>query len=336
MSLLKFTERGIYCEVGDFYIDPWQPCDRAIITHAHSDHARWGMKSYLATPITKAVMKHRLGAQIIVDSLNYGQTVFINGVKVSFHPAGHIPGSAQVRVEYKGEIWVAAGDYKVNLDGISTPFESVKCHGFITESTFGLPVYHWKENSEILNEINEWWHKNAQQNVPSVLFCYSLGKAQRVINGLEDFGPVLCHGAVENTNEVLRTTGLSFRSTRHLNASVSIDELNKSIIIAPPSADNDAWLKKFKQVSTAAASGWMALRGTRRRRNLDRGFVLSDHADWEGLLFAVKESEAEKVAVTHGYAPLFAKYLNEIGVHASAESTAFEGEKMDNSAEEIS
>ncbi len=335
MSLLQFTDRGIYCPPGDFYIDPWLPCERAVITHAHSDHARWGMKSYLSTPLTGEVMKHRLGQSIILETLDYGIKQHIHGVSVSFHPAGHIPGSAQVRVEYKGEVWVAAGDYKTHVDGVSAPFESVKCHGFITESTFGLPVYHWKENQEILKEINDWWRNNASLNVTSILFCYALGKAQRVIQGLENIGPVYCHGAVENTNEVLRNAGLMIGSTELLTRDVRNEELSKALVIAPPSADSDAWLKKFKDVSTAAASGWMALRGTRRRRNLDRGFVMSDHADWNGLLSAIKSSEAEKVAVTHGYAPIFAKYLNEIGIQATAESTAFEGETIDKNTEEV-
>ena len=327
MSLLKFTDSGIYCEAGDFYIDPWRRVEKAVITHAHSDHARWGMGHYLAHPISGEVMKLRLGADISLQTAPYSESVIINGVKVSFHPAGHIPGSSQVRVEHKGEIWVAAGDYKTQPDNVSDPFETVKCHGFITESTFGLPVYKWKSNDDILTEINEWWSENAANNITSVIFCYSLGKAQRILNGLQNIGPVFCHGAIANTNEALINAGLSISDCAPINRDTNAELFKKAIVLAPPGAEGTPWMKRFKDVSTGIASGWMQLRGTRRRRNADRGFVMSDHADWPGLIDAVKSTGADKIVVTHGYTDVFARYLAENGWNAITEKTEFGAEE---------
>ncbi len=332
MSLLKFTDSGIYCEAGDFYIDPWRRVQRAVITHAHSDHARWGMGHYLAHPTTGEVMKLRLGADISLQTMAYHQTTIVNGVKISFHPAGHIPGSSQIRVEHSGEVWVAAGDYKTHHDGVSEPFETVKCHGFITESTFGLPVYTWKTNKEILDEINAWWALNAERNVTSVIFCYSLGKAQRILNGLQSIGPIFAHGAIINTNEALANAGLALNACQPITKDTNPDLFKKAIVLAPPGAEGTPWMKRFKEVSTGIASGWMQLRGTRRRRNADRGFVMSDHADWPGLIEAVKNTRAEKIVVTHGYTDVFARYLSENGWNAITEKTEFGNEDEDQNA----
>lgn len=272
-------------------------------------------------------MRHRLGADIQAEGLEFGEQRTMNGVMVSFHPAGHIIGSAQVRVEYKGEVWVASGDYKVEPDGFSEEFEPVKCHHFITESTFGLPVYKWKPQAAVMEEINDWWRKNAEAGVTSVLVAYALGKAQRIINNVDhSIGPIFTHGAVENTNAVLREHGIHVMPTTQILKETDKKEVKGSLVIAPPSALGTSWMNRFKPYQTGMASGWMMLRGPRRRRNVDRGFVLSDHADWNELNHAVKATEAEHIYVTHGYSTIYSKYLREQGYDAKVVETEYEGE----------
>ena len=326
-SLLSFTPRGIYCEQADVFIDPWKGVDRAIITHAHSDHARGGSKHYLAHPITKQLMHARIGKDLSIDTLWPGQVGTINGVKFSLHPAGHIPGSMQVRVEHKGEVWVASGDHKRHADGISEPFEPVKCHTYITECTFGLPIYKWKEPTVIFNEIDAWWRKNAADGVCSVISAYSLGKAQRLMTGVDtSIGPILVHGAVANMNTVLQECGLNLPAWEQITPATPKERFRNALVITPGSAIGTPWTTKMKPYSSAMASGWMQLRGWRRRGNLDSGFVLSDHADWDALLLAVKETGAERIIATHGYTDLFSQYLRSMGYNATAESTEFGGE----------
>lgn len=331
MAALTFTDRGIYCPAGDFYIDPWRPVSRALITHGHADHARRGMQSYLSTDIAAPVLKHRLG-DIALDTIAYGETRQIGGARVSFHPAGHVPGSAQIRVEVQGEIWVVSGDYKLENDGLSTPFEPVRCHHFITESTFGLPVFHWKPQTEIAREINAWWQSCADAGKTAFLGCYALGKAQRLLSLLDPgIGPILTHGAIETTNDVLRQQGISLPGTLHASKALDPKAHPGAIVLAPPSALGSAWARKFGPQETAFASGWMALRGIRRRRAGDRGFVISDHADWQGLLCAIRETKAENIYVTHGYTDIFTRYLNSSGWQAQVVSSEFEGETLENS-----
>jgi putative mRNA 3-end processing factor len=329
-NLLEFTAQGIYCPAADLYIDPWRPVARAIITHAHSDHARRGHQYYLAHHTSEQVLRLRLGADIHLETLAYNQPVYRNGVRISLHPAGHVYGSAQIRLEYQGEIWVVSGDYKTDTDAISQPFEPVTCHTFITESTFGLPVYQWKPQSELFAEVNQWWRENQAQDKVSVLFGYSLGKAQRILGGLDtSIGNIFVHGAVWNVNEALRADGAQLPAVTKVNRELSKEVYRGGIVVAPPSAMATAWMKKFSPYTTAAASGWMTLRGAKRRRALDRGFVLSDHADWHGLLSAVKATGASRVYVTHGYKSAFARYLKEQGIEAYEAETLFEGERND-------
>ncbi len=312
MSLLIFNQNGIYCPRAGVYIDPWKAVDKALITHAHADHARAGHGSYLCHRDTAPVMKYRLGADIQVQTLEYRYSVKMNGVSFSFHPAGHIPGSAQIRVEYKGEIWVVSGDYKTEDDGLSTPFEPVKCHHFITESTFGLPVYTWDKQEDIFESINAWWRQNQAEGKVSVIAGYSLGKAQRVLRGIDaSIGKIFTHGAVENTNEVLRSQGIELPETVRVTPEQKKSDYKGGMVVCPPSAIGSAWMRKFSPYSTGFCSGWMRLRGARRRRAMDRGFILSDHADWPGLNHAVKETGAENVYVTHGYKDTFARWLRE-------------------------
>ena len=331
--VLTFTDKGIYCPAGDFYIDPWRPVARALITHGHSDHARWGMGTYLATDAALPVMRHRLG-DISAESIAYGQVRQIGDARVSFHPAGHVPGSAQIRVEVAGEVFVASGDYKVIDDGVSEPFEPVKCHHFITESTFGLPVFRWSPQNDIAAEINAWWARCAVEGKTAFLGAYALGKAQRLLSMLDpDIGPILTHGAVENTNIVMREQGIALPDTIHANGDINPKDFPGALVIAPPSALGSKWARKFGAQESAFASGWMALRGIRRRRAGDRGFVISDHADWSGLLWAIKETGAENIYVTHGYTDIFNRYLNDNGWAAQVVPTQFEGESLDQGEE---
>jgi len=330
MQLIEFREKGLYVPVADVYIDPWKPVNKAFITHGHSDHARYGSKSYIATHAALPVIKHRLGSHINAKGVDFGEEIRVNGVKFSFHPAGHIIGSAQIRVEYKGEIWVASGDYKVEPDGVSERFESIKCHAFITESTFGLPVFKWKPQTTIMEEINAWWRTNTEKGKVSVLAAYSLGKAQRIINNVDhSIGKIFTHGAVENVNEVIRRQGVTLHETTRVVQGQKPSEYLGGLVIAPPSAVDSAWSKKFKDFSSGVASGWMAMRGTRRRRSADRGFVLSDHADWEGLLSAIQATEAEKIFVTHGYTDIFSRYLNSQGYYSAVVNTEYTGDELE-------
>ncbi|MEL6141218.1 MAG: ligase-associated DNA damage response exonuclease [Bacteroidota bacterium] len=333
MSLLTFTDRGIYCPRADVYIDPWRPVERALVTHGHSDHARWGHKYYLATESAGPVIKHRLG-DIKLQTVRYGSTTTINGVKFSFHPAGHILGSAQIRVEYKDEVWVAAGDYKIEDDGLAEAFEPVRCHHFITESTFGLPVYRWETQEKVLANINDWWRQNKEAGKVSMLTAYALGKAQRLLVGLDtNIGTIYTHGAVENTNEVIRAQGVKLPNTVRVTKEVAKKDFVGNLVLTTPGSIGQPWAKKFNPMSLGAASGWMSLRGARRRRGADRGFVLSDHADWPGLLQAIAATGAENIYVTHGYTAIFSRYLRQIGYNAVELKTEY-GDEQEEATEE--
>ena len=327
--VLSFTDRGIYCAQGDFYIDPWRPVDRALITHGHADHARPGHGRYMATHAALPVMRHRLG-DITGQGVHYGEEIALGGAKVSFHPAGHVPGSAQIRVEVAGEIWVASGDYKIEADGLSDPFEPVRCHHFITESTFGLPVFQWSAQPVIAAELNRWWAGCAANGKTAILGAYALGKAQRLLHMLDSaIGPILTHGAVEATNAVLRSQGIALPHTHHVTPELNAKDHPGALVLAPPSALGSAWARQFGPQETAFASGWMRLRGVRRRRAADRGFAISDHADWTGLLTAIKDTTAENIYVTHGYTDTFTRHLCASGWNAQVVPTEFEGETLD-------
>ena len=324
--VLTFTDRGIYCAAGDFYIDPWRPVARALITHGHADHARAGHKHYMATHAALPVMRHRLG-NIDAQGTDFGAMTRIGDAEVSFHPAGHVPGSAQIRVTVGGEVWVASGDYKVEDDGLSEAFEPLQCHHFITESTFGLPVFRWRAQADVAKELNEWWAACADAGKTAFLGAYSLGKAQRLLRMLDPtIGPILTHGAVEATNAVMRAQGIALPETEQLTKDTDPKANKRAIVVAPPSALGSTWAKRFGPSESAFASGWMQLRGIRRRRAGDRGFVISDHADWTGLMSAIKATEAEHIYVTHGYTDIFARYLREEGWQAEVVPTEFGGE----------
>jgi putative mRNA 3-end processing factor len=323
--LLEFTDRGIYCQAADVFLDPWKPVKKALITHGHSDHSRSGNGQYITHKDNIPIITHRLGA-LNALGLEWGESLKINGVRFSFHPSGHIVGASQIRVEYQGEVWVFSGDYKTEDDGLANPFEPIRCHTFITECTFGLPAFSWQPQATVLQDINAWWKQVQNKGRTAVLFAYSLGKAQRLLMHLDqNIGTVYTHGAIENMNEVIREfkpLPPSVRITRE----IPTKELSGHLVLAPPSAHGSPWLRKMSPFETASASGWMAFRGARRRRAVDRGFVLSDHCDWSGLLSSIKATGAERVICTHGYTDIFARYLREQGYDARTEATQYEGE----------
>ena len=324
-DMVIVRKQGLYCVPGDFYIDPWRPVERAVITHAHGDHARVGHAHYLSAASGVGILKSRLGQDIRIDGIEYGYGARIEhkGVTISLHPAGHVLGSSQVRMEHKGEVWVASGDYKVEPDRTCAPFEPVRCDTFITESTFGLPIYRWQPEQAIFDDINAWWRSNAGQGRCSVVFAYSFGKAQRILSGLDaSIGPIVCHGACQPLNRIYRAAGVHLPPTAMV-TDVDKAALKSAIVIAPPSAAGSSWMKRFGDYSDAFASGWMQLRGARRRRGVDRGFVLSDHADWSGLLMAIRATEAPRVIVTHGSIPVMVRWLRQVGLDAAGFDTEY-------------
>ena len=327
-DLIVQRAEGLYCPPGDFYIDPWRPVDRAVITHAHADHARSGHGHYLAAAPAEAVLRSRLGQGISLQTLAYGQQITHHGVTLSLHPAGHVLGSAQVRLEYRGagggQIWVASGDYKVAPDATCTPFEAVRCDVFITESTFGLPIYRWRPDAELFADINTWWAANAALGRASVLLCYSFGKAQRILSGVDaGIAPIVVHGAVQTLNTAYRAAGVDLPATLTVEEISDPAVFKRALVLCPPGAAAGPWIKRFGDFSDAFASGWMQLRGARRRGAYDKGFVLSDHADWPGLMGAIAATGAGRVIVTHGSVPVLVRYLTEQGLQAEAFHTEY-------------
>ncbi|HYW49008.1 MAG TPA: ligase-associated DNA damage response exonuclease [Gemmatimonadaceae bacterium] len=327
--MLRVTDSGLYCEAGDFFVDPWRPVSRAVVTHAHGDHLTWGCGSYLVAERSVGVTRERLGQwQDRVEGIPFGEARTINGVRVSMHPAGHILGSAQVRLEVGGEVWVASGDYKTDPDPTCDPWEPVTCHTFITESTFGLPIYRWPAQQDVFADINAWWRDNVAAGRTSLLFGYGLGKAQRLLAGLDpSIGPILVHGAVDKMTALYREAGIHMPPTQHATAARGV--VSGAMVVAPPSADGSTWARKFGARSTAFASGWMLVRGARRRRSVDRGFTLSDHVDWPQLLDAISATGAERVLVTHGFTGPVVRWLREHGLQSDAIATRYEGERDD-------
>ena len=330
MGVLEVTKQGLYCPAGDFTIDPWRPVDRAVVTHAHADHARPGSKHYLAARAGLNVMQTRLGRDTSIQPMEYGEKIRIKDAVVSLHPAGHVLGSAQVRVEVAGEVWVASGDYKTATDPTCARIEPIPCDTFITESTFGLPVYRWPDANEQWNKLNQWWADNQQKNRTTVVFAYSLGKAQRLLAALDpNQGPIAAHDAVLRLVEAYRADGVELPTVHPADEEFARNYKGQGIIVTPPSGATDTWLRKFSPYETASASGWMQIRGTRRRRTLDRGFVVSDHADWDGLIQTIHDTGAPNILVTHGYTAPLVRWLQEKGLNASTLKTSYTGERPD-------
>ena len=323
-DLIRQTDSGLYCEAGDFHVDPWAPVDRAVITHAHSDHARPGHRAYLCADRGVGVLRERVGSDAIIQAARYGEVIAMNGVNVSLYPSGHLLGAAQVRIEHQGEVWVISGDYKLQPDPTCQAFEPVKCDVFISECTFGLPIYRWRDAPIVFDEINQWWRDNRARKQTSILYAYALGKTQRILSGLDaSVGPILVHGAVARFLPAYEAAGVKLPVVQRAESDAIKRTRGSALVIAPPSARNTPWLRKFGSQSSGFASGWMHIRGNRRRSNVDRGFVLSDHADWDGLLSTMRATGATRIGVTHGYTEPLARYLNERGTHTKVYRTRF-------------
>lgn len=322
------SSSGLYCEAGRFHVDPWLPVERALITHAHGDHAHAGSTAYLCAAAGEPVLRRRL-PETRIETLPYGERLRLGDVDVSFHPAGHILGSSQIRIEHHGDVWVVSGDYKRAADPTCDPFEPVRCHTFISEATFALPVYSWDPAQDVVEEILGWWRANRADDRPSVLFCYVLGKAQRILAELRDRadGPIHLHGAMWGMTEAYQQAGIAMAPATRIGEDMRGKALAHSLVLAPLSARGTRWMKRLPRASDGFVSGLMRVRGVRRQRAFDRGFVLSDHADWSALLSTIAETDASRVLVTHGWSDALARYLTETrGLETGILKTAYEGE----------
>ncbi|MBI3234478.1 MAG: ligase-associated DNA damage response exonuclease [Bacteroidetes bacterium] len=315
-DLLVLNENGLYCELGDFYIDPVKKVDKAIITHAHGDHARKGMGWYLSSQEGLLALQHRMGSSSNIQSINYGQKINIKGITVSLHPAGHILGSSQIRLEYKGHICVFSGDYKLYEDQTCSPFEYIKSHNFISECTFGLPKYIWPETRDTFNEINNWWKNNSSQGICSVFFAYSLGKAQHILSGLNtEIGPIYSHRIIAEMNDIYIKSGVKLPHSKIPDKDLK-ENYSNTIIVVPPFIQNAPWLKQFGTIQTGFSSGWFADAENPKRTNIDKGFILSDHADWPSINLAITNSGCEKIIFNHGFVSEITKHYQDLGYNA--------------------
>ncbi len=321
--LIRRQPQGLYCEVGDFFIDPSKGVDRAVITHAHADHARRGSRHYLCASPCEALLKIRLGKTKTIESIPYGEKRNIHGVEVSFHPAGHILGSSQVRLEYKGEIWVVSGDYKLQKDPTCTPFEPVQSHHFISECTFGAPIYQWPDPQGQWDRLKRWWHRNQQAGLNSLIRGYSLGKAQRILHACEESsGPILLHPSVEEFLPSYQAEGVSFPPFQTLSETSLKAHDGKMLVIAPPSAHLSFISKRPSSWEMIGASGWLMVTHPHRKKHQPTGLVISDHADWPGLLEAIKASQAHTIHLVHGNGNWLAQLLLKEGKQVVCHQTS--------------
>lgn len=326
--LIVALDRGLYCPAGDFWIDPWRPVDRAVISHAHADHLRPGSGAYLLARPGLGLAQARLPADAQIEALDYGETTLRNGVRVSLHPAGHVLGSAQVRVEHRGEVWVVSGDYKLDPDPTCAAFEPQRCHTFISECTFGLPIYRWPPAATVAAELAALRRQAAAAGLPLLLGAYALGKAQRLLALLGDSpGAIALHGAVDRLTTVYRAAGVRLPETQPVAALPRRHDWGGTLVLAPPAALNGAWARRFGAAPRVLASGWMSVRGARRRRGVDAGLVLSDHADWPGLLQAIDATGAQRILLTHGQTAPLVRVLRERGLAAGTLATEYGDEE---------
>jgi putative mRNA 3-end processing factor len=326
--MLIETAQGLYCPDGDFHIDPWGPVPRALITHAHGDHARVGSAAYLCTDQCAPLLRRRFAGDAVIESVRYGQSLRLASTRVSFHPAGHVLGSAQIRIEGAGGVWVVSGDYKTVPDPTCAAFEPVPCDTFITESTFALPIYRWDPVDSVIADMLSWWESNRERGLTSIVFCYTIGKAQRLLAELARVTdrPVLVHGMMMPMIDVYRAAGIAMLRTETLIDRPRGTSLAGELVLAPLSARGTPWMRRLGEISDAFASGLMRVRGVRRQRAYDRGFVLSDHADWPALLDTIAHTGAGRVIATHGHAEPLARYVREQGRDSAVMRTAWEDE----------
>lgn len=327
--MLVTTPQGLACPRGGFHIDPDGAVDLAIVTHAHADHARPGAARYVCAAPGGPILRRRLGADAIVEEWAYGTTHRMGVVDVSLHPAGHVLGSAQVRVADARETWVVSGDYKRSTDPTCATFEIVPCDTFVSEATFALPIYRWPPVDEVLDDMRAWLSANRRAGRPSVIFAYSLGKAQRLLALLaESFDePPLAHGAVLAMTEAYGQCGVALPAVEPVEEQTRGARTRGRVVLAPPSAINTPWLKRFPDASTAMVSGWMRVRGARRWKGVDRGFVLSDHSDWPELLDTIAATGAGRVLATHGYTDVLARSCAERGLQAGVLDALVRGDE---------
>ncbi|MGB0369913.1 MAG: ligase-associated DNA damage response exonuclease [Opitutales bacterium] len=328
-GLVELRPAGLFCPLGNFYIDPWKRVDKALITHAHSDHARAGSEAYLTAQPGVGVLSERVGKKSVIQGIPYGEMLRVGDVEVSFHPAGHVLGSGQIRIEHSGRVTVVTGDYKRHEDSSCHTMEPVKCDTFITECTFGLPIFRWPNPREVFREMNAWWRLNQQQGRTSVMYVYSLGKAQRVLAGIDsEIGPIVVHRNIKNFLPHYEAEGFAMPEV----SAVSVENVKRvrgsGLILVPGAAQDAVWSKHAGDISDSSASGWMRVRGMRRWNAYDRGFVLSDHVDWDGLMQTIKDTEAEHIGATHGYTEEVVRFLREAGRDAFEVPTRFVGDSL--------
>lgn len=323
--MLVKLRKGLFCQTGNFHIDPMGAVEHAVITHAHADHARRGSDAYYTPNSGVDLLRARIGKNIRVRGLDFGEKFILGTVEVSFHPAGHILGSAQVRMQSLagGDVWVASGDYKRDADPTCEPFESVPCDVFVTEATFGTPGYQWPKGVDLGQQIFEWWNRNREEGRNCVLFAYSLGKAQRVLGVLQPLAkrPIYCHSAVSPLNECYKKQGIRLAETICLSQVANSARLSGEMVLAP-----GAFLKSEQaqilgdDFETAFASGWMAKsKSGWGSGGYDTGFVMSDHADWNDLLKTIRESGAKRVYVQHRGQGILVRHLKRLGILAFPE-----------------
>ena len=311
-DLIKYNDGSLYCKLADIWIDPNKPVKTALITHAHFDHFSFGCEEYISTPETAEIIKERVGNKVNIKTFEYGKEFKINGIKISFYPSGHILGSSQIKFIFAEEKWLVTGDFKLQKDNTCNPYEIVKTDYLISECTFGLPIFKWDETQKIAYDISKWVTNSPDKT--SFLFCYSLGKAQRLISEISKINDklnIFSHNSIYKINNCYRRLGKEIIDTNKIKDKNNLNEYKGGLVLLPPSLNTNEYLKKFKNPQTAFASGWMLIRALKKRGGYDKGFAISDHADWDGLLNVVKNSQAKNVFFHHGDSETINKYLTE-------------------------
>ena len=311
-DLIKYNKSGLYCKIADVWIDPNKPVKRALITHAHMDHFTFGCDEYISTYETAIILKDRIGKDINIKTYDYGKVFKINGTKISFHPSGHILGSSQIKFNFADEKWLITGDFKRQKDETCNEYEIVKTDYLISESTFGLPIFKWDEPQNIAEDIAKW--VSHSQEKTSILFCYSLGKAQRLLNEISKTNfknKIHTHSSIYKMNNCYKKLGINIIDTKKFDKNKNFEDLKGSLILLPPALNKSSFLKNLKNIQTGFASGWMSIRALRRRSGYDKGFSISDHADWMAILNTIKESEAKNIFFHHGDYETLNRYLKE-------------------------